>query len=379
MEQAARQLARKILAGAEQRPVIALTVQNLSSLDAAQVAAARRGIESEFQQQGAQLASLPAATVEVRIVFSENLQGYLWVAEIRIRQTQQVVMMPVPRTAIEPARTPALTLNRQRIWQQPEPILDFGVVNFSGDSIPRLLVLGRGKLVVYQFRDSQWQLQQTLTLPQWSPWPQDPRGRLWVGQGGIFTAYLPGGSCQGKAVAPVEFACHPNQEPWILRAGESDGAQAVLVPGRNLFEGLTLTGPPRQINVRFFSAAVVGVRSGARWVVASLEGRTLFYEEPSSPPAVFFGWGSDLASIESDCDDRMRVLATRPGDWTETDAIQAFEILERQPVAASDSTEFLGPVLALWQTQDPRVANAVVRNLKTGQYEAYSLSISCRH
>ena len=72
-----------------------------------------------------------------------------------------------------------------------------------------------------------------------------------------------------------------------------------------------------------------------------------------------------------------QLLVTRPGDWTQPDAIQAFEIIERQAVAISQPVEFDGPVTALWPASDAKSANAVVHNLKTGQYEAHSLTINC--
>ena len=72
-----------------------------------------------------------------------------------------------------------------------------------------------------------------------------------------------------------------------------------------------------------------------------------------------------------------QLLVTRPGDWTQPDAIQAFEIIERQVVAISQPVEFDGPVTALWPASDGKSVAAVVRNLKTGQYEAYRLTISC--
>jgi hypothetical protein len=64
-------------------------------------------------------------------------------------------------------------------------------------------------------------------------------------------------------------------------------------------------------------------------------------------------------------------LATGPGDYTQTDWVQAFSV-KPPGLAISNKLDFPGPILALRGGSGG--SRAIVRNLKTGNYEAYSLS-----
>jgi len=76
---------------------------------------------------------------------------------------------------------------------------------------------------------------------------------------------------------------------------------------------------------------------------------------------------------------------TGKGDWTKADEIQAIDLKDRRAQSVSAAIEFSGPIVALrtpaTRTADDAAANAravaVARNLQTGRYEAYQLSITC--
>jgi hypothetical protein len=75
------------------------------------------------------------------------------------------------------------------------------------------------------------------------------------------------------------------------------------------------------------------------------------------------------------CGSSSPFLATAAGDDTRTDSVQLFQSDALGPLAASKELEFPGPIVALHAAIDaPR---AIVRNLTTGNYEAYRLSFSC--
>jgi hypothetical protein len=85
-----------------------------------------------------------------------------------------------------------------------------------------------------------------------------------------------------------------------------------------------------------------------------------------------------VTGIRSGCDAGSQVLSSGPGDFAEPDSVQAFEWHDRTPVAVSDEVNFPGPVsFHRISNFEAPVATAVVRNLQTGNYEAYRLSISC--
>jgi hypothetical protein len=62
---------------------------------------------------------------------------------------------------------------------------------------------------------------------------------------------------------------------------------------------------------------------------------------------------------------------------SERDGLSAFEIPDRDPVAASSAVEFDGRIVALWPETSGNGATAIVRRNNTGWYEAYSVSMSC--
>jgi hypothetical protein len=223
-------------------------------------------------------------------------------------------------------------------------MLDFGFV-----AADRALVLDVGRVVLLRLKDH-WSAESSLPLPLSAPLPRDPRGRIQIGATN-WTAWLPDAVCAGT-VDPLDAGCRVSAEAWPTAAGPARMAQ-----GRNYFEG----------PAPFYSAAVFADTV----LFAGLDRRTRVQNE--AIPA----WGSDLATISSDCGAGQQVLATRATDSTESDAIIAYELPERRSVAVSNPIELPGQVTALWSVGTR--AAAVVYNSKVSQYEAYSLAIRCPH
>jgi hypothetical protein len=107
----------------------------------------------------------------------------------------------------------------------------------------------------------------------------------------------------------------------------------------------------------------------------NLDGRTRLFEHSDERPfAIVDGLGSEIATVQTKCGSGWQVLTTRPGDWTEADAIQAYEVQDHQLVPVGAAVDVPGPVMSL---DDSGIA--VVRNLKTGKYEAFNITITCGH
>jgi hypothetical protein len=122
-----------------------------------------------------------------------------------------------------------------------------------------------------------------------------------------------------------------------------------LAAGRNYF-----AGPPP-----YYSSAILPEGR----ILAGVDGRSIAE------------WGSDIAAIESGCGSGRQVLASKPTEASEPDAIQAHEVTGGRATAVGDPAQFPGPVTALWSSGKQAVA--VTRMPDTGRYAAYSLSISC--
>jgi hypothetical protein len=138
-------------------------------------------------------------------------------------------------------------------------------------------------------------------------------------------------TCRGAWNPALDLHCEPASETFSL-----GGAQARFTPGRNTLE----------VHPRMTAAELVEA------------------------------WGDDFVPIESGCA-RGEMLATAPGDRFSADSLTAWEMVESQPVAASEPAGVPGPVLALWPAGDGAVA--IVRNTPSGTYAAYHISVDCRH
>jgi hypothetical protein len=382
VEGAARSLAQKIASGAGSPGTLVLTGRNLSSLSAVEFAAARRALEAELVKHGFRIVNAPPVDVEVRATLAENVQGFLWVAEFQRGETEQVAMASVQGTLSPEQVTsaPPIALQKNLVWEQPAPILDVALMLQTPDSTPLMLVLEPERVAFYRLDGSHWQFQEALSIPHQNSWPRDLRGRLLL-RDESFEAYLPGASCTGRAQRNLAMECRRDEgAQWPLDVGSEPRVTASFEGSRNFFTGfVTAHGERGEKLPPFFSAAALKAPSVTDWVFAGLDGQARLYDRELKPEATFSHWGSDIAAIAAGCGAPYQVLATRGGDWTQPDAIQAFEIVEHEAVAVGQAVEFEGPVTALWPVADGKSAVAVSQNLKTGQYEAFTLSITCSH
>lgn len=387
LDAAARQLAARISAALPPREAVVLDLRNLSSLAAVDVAAARRALEAGLEAHGVPLAAGSAAHVEVRVTFSENLEGYLWVAEIRRGATPAVVMVSLPRSAVASAERaePALVLQRELVWGQERQILDLALLD-AGAAKQRMAVLEPGQLSLYQWRNSGWEPRQAFPVAAGRPWPRDLRGKLYrqrLGPSDLLLVFLPGIDCRLplEGNAPLaDLACGPGDTDSLgfpFFRGEELAGGAKLAPTGNFFGPEVRSGGWRGSVGPFFSLTVLPEGSGGALLIsAGVDGLVHIYDQASRAMATVPGWGSDVSSIKTNCGSGWQVLATRPGDWTQPDAVGAYEIRDGVAVGATPALEFPGPVMALGPLGEG-AALAVARNLQTGRYEAYKISVFC--
>ena len=385
LDDGARELARKVLGNLNlhRGDTLALPaeLESHSSLPQVQVAAAFKAFLDELHRNGVQgtIGAPPAAGLSVAVAFSENLTAYLWVAVIRRDLSAETVLVAsVPRSVVpvEPPQTPAVTLHKQLLWSQAEQMLDVLPLGPPARKESGMVVLEPERIVLYRQDQWHWRTDSAAAVPHAYPWPRDVRGRL-ADMGDGLKVFLPGTLCDVTTEKIAGAHCKENSDPWLVAFGQTFAQIGRLSRGKNFFEGEPGGGgmPPR------FSLAVLGGgQADLVWYVATLlDGRAVLYENASKPIATFAGWGSDVAVLRTECGQGWQFLVTRTGDWEERDAVQAFEIVEQQAVPVSDPVDFSGPVTALWAEAGGGSAIGVSRNLKTGQYEAYELSITCSH
>ncbi|HTC95518.1 MAG TPA: hypothetical protein VK699_18890 [Terriglobales bacterium] len=371
--EAARELARQISEKAGSPSSISLTIKNSSSLVNADVAEIRHTVETQLSSSGMRIVKPDQSVADIQLTLSQNVQGWLWVAEIHHGATSDAALVPVfTRQAPPlPGVSSTITLHKTFLWAQPDatPVLDVAVLG-GGSNPNALLVLDSSMVSLYHAQQSHWELEQSQPIARSKPWPRDLRGRLMLGHDRKFEAYLPGMKCSGSADSGLTMECHNADDPWPL-GNNNDGPKAFF-GARNFFTGVMTSGIASP--GPFFSAAVAQPDS-KEWFFLQTSNQLHF--GASASPGIN-GWGSNVAAIKSNCGRSWQLLTTGAGDYTQSDSVQATEVEASAITPAGAPVDFPGPVTALWPASDGNSAIAISKNLGTGKYEAFSLSITCR-
>ena len=209
------QLARKI-AAVTGPGAIAIDVVNLSRLRNTDAEEIRRGLLSELGLLGLHSVSADQAAATIRITLSENLQEYVWVAEIRQGNSESSVVMVTmsrPETGAQEHPASALTLHKALIWTDDSRILD---VALPIGNPAQMIVLEPESVLLYVLQNGRWQQENSLSITHPRPWPRDLRGRVVLRKDHLFDAYLPGVLCRSTAVAPLGVSCRESDDPWPL-------------------------------------------------------------------------------------------------------------------------------------------------------------------
>jgi hypothetical protein len=360
-EDAARGLARKVastLHGAS----VTYEVRNLSSLRGKEFSNLSAAFQEELQQRGAKvLASDAVASVVLTV--TENSSSYLGIVQIRRKENSDMVMEPLG--PIDGARVAELMYNlvvhKEFLFSQDAPMMD---VFLAGDD-RHAHTLGPHEINSYELQGDRWVLTETERLFANPSSVRELRGFLYF-DNDTEVAYFSREPCRISQMGGKVGNCEKYRETMPVRS-----VGAGVLAGKKMGA--------------WFSVAQLGPAEATRLVVTGQDGLARLYEEGSDPVSVFPGWGSEIASIHSGCGHGWQLLVTGTGDWTHTDTIQAMEIQERQALPVSSPIQLEGAVIAMHspaaRTLDETSANAkavaIVRNLQTGRYEAYRISITC--
>ena len=359
---------RQIVARAGTLPAASISFQNISVMPPDLQESVQNAIFTGFRNAGIRMANTDPSTARVDITFSEDWQGYLWIATVQQSGNRKVVMQKVTRPAhVVAARAPMLTIRKNMVWQQDSPILDFFEDSHT------LALLDPDQVSIYSSDSGQWRLRYVLGITHSHPWPRDLRGRLLI-NGLQVTAFLPGTRCSGS-MSPPSLDCRASDDPWPVDEGN---VVAFYSSRRNFFNGL-LSGPSAGASVvPFFSAAALQTGDTRQWLFSGTDGRTRLYQyDLSAPAAIFSGWGSNMAAVHSNCGSGWQALVTAQNDSVKPDQVQAMEVLGREALPVSATIELAGPVQALWTAgKNSEVVNGVLQS-PTGKYEAFTLSVNC--
>jgi hypothetical protein len=363
---AVRELARKTAGFAGRGETVSLAWSDISSLGPAGSAEARSALESALQEAGLRITEV-VPTVDVQVTVSENASQYLLVEEARKGGERQVWIANWKRGGGAGAAPLAARLEKRQVWEQEEAILD---VAFPAGNT---LVLSPSHIALY---GPQKEPRGMVPLKSPKEWPRDLRGHLRV-NGGAYEAFLPGIHCTGALEPALTLECKPAEEPWVLESGSRAMLLANFAAGRNYFDGrVTAQNGLRKTLAPFFTAAEVEEHGKQLWLLAMLDGRTAMFDPAFDAVGAIPAWGSDIAGTDARCGSGRQVLATRAGDGSEPDGIQGYSIVNRAPVPLTAPMELPGPVTALWSAGGDS-AIVVVRNLDSGKYMAYVVTVAC--
>jgi len=361
LEDAARALARKA-ASSLHGASVTCEIRNLSSLRGKEFSNLSAVFHDELQQRGAKVLAADAAA-SVVLTVTENASSYLGVVQIQRKENSDTIMEPLG--PIDGARVAELMYNlvvhKEFLFSQDAPMMD---VLLAGDD-RHAHTLGPHEINSYELQGDRWVLTETERLFANPSSIRELRGFLYL-DNDTEVAYLSREPCRISPIGGKVGNCEKYRETMPIRS-----VRAGVLAGKKM-------GP-------WFSMAQLGPAEATRLVVTGQDGLARLYEEGSDPVSVFPGWGSEIASIHSGCGHGWQLLVTGTGDWTHTDTIQAMEILERQALPVSSPIQLEGAVIAMHspaaRTLNEASANAeavaIVRNLQTGRYEAYRISITC--
>jgi hypothetical protein len=312
-----------------------VTSRNLTSMAASDATKAQATLDRSLRRR-----LRNPMPVDVALTISENLRGYVLVAELR-REGGTLVDMVEFRPDPPPVQArPSVVLEKRVLWEQATPILDLVM------AADQMLLLEPARIARYERNAAaKWELKETAVLSPVNV--RDPRGRLEV-SGDALAAELPG------------FVCKGTWKPALAVQCEEGGR---LTPARNTID-------VHDGRVPFFNDADLG----SERLVAEVDGRTHLYDAARNPAAVFEEWGSDFVAVTDSCGGSY-LAASGPGDRKLVDSIALYFVIEHAPIRVSDPAEFPGPVTALWPSGTG--ALAVAQNLSTGSYAAYALAIDC--
>jgi hypothetical protein len=370
---AAAALARKTAALAGRGEPVAVTYKNISSLAPAEWSGVRTAFESALREAGCRAVDGLASggAVEARITVSENPAQYLLVEEARRGEERQVWIAAWNRATAEPVKPAGVFLELKEAWQQTDQILDIAFPPAG------MLVLSPAKLTLYTRTGDSWTPRESSAISNSKPWPRDLRGRVRV-TGATFQLFLPGVACNGNTDPALSLDCRASEAPWVLESGSHGLLLATFAASRNYFDGRVVTQSGARKNVApFYSAASVESQGRTLWIMAQTDGRAQIADASLEPLASVAQWGSDIVGIDAGCGGASQVLASRPGDSGEPDALQSFTIADRAATAVTAVAPLPGPVTALWQST-ATAALTVTHDLVSGEFIAYVAKVSCR-
>jgi hypothetical protein len=139
----AHELARRIAASLPGGTRVEIEVRNQSSLNDNDASALRATMADELGARGLRTSGEGPGAASIVITLSENVQGYVWVAQIQHGDDSSVLLQSVPRetAGVAPPESEKIVLSKELLWTGPAHVLDAVEMQPSSANPARLFLL----------------------------------------------------------------------------------------------------------------------------------------------------------------------------------------------------------------------------------------------
>jgi hypothetical protein len=346
-------------------------------MPAADIDDAKQMIEAQLRGRGFHVTEDNLYDLKIRVTLSRDNVRWLWIAEYENDGTHAVLMEPFERLSLDvESWLSRAHLDRELVFTGNSPILDFACTGpQQSKECGQALVLYSDRVVLMS---SDKNYPHASIVEENAP-SRDLRGKLKL-SGSEFEARIQDMNCPGNLEVVGMTRCSATGGVWKFAGAEGVSASTYITANQNWF---TWQNARRQAGATvkrdgFYSIAGLKINGEPGWITSGTDGnaRIVSNKSPDTLGTVS-GWGSELATVRTSCGNGWQILATRQSDRTEADAIVVYEWTGTEFRALTDPLEMGGSVVVLWSADDGGPARAVVRNLKTGNYEAYLLKVGC--
>jgi hypothetical protein len=153
-----------------------------------------------------------------------------------------------------------------------------------------------------------------------------------------------------------------------------DDASTVTIP---LDSSQTKTRSPDGAFLTLYPLISVLLEPNACTVILDPPGVKECHPSSKSQEVPAIAGHGQVAGMRSMCGVGVQTLASGASDYTQADVVQVFESVSGTFIPVTEEFAFPGPVSLHSATTSIDNPTAIVRNLHTGSYEAYRMSISC--
>jgi len=217
LDDAARALARKVVAVPQRERRFFLSWQNHSSLADEHSQSLKESFTDEFGGENL-VEKQESGAHALQVSIEETPAFYVLIGNVPTANGEATRISRFARALLRSAGTSGVQhrLLKELIWLQQEPILDAAETGDDPGKLGPLLILNRDSLSLYRRENNHWELQDTKRIPTFEKAMRAPRGEIRISPGSEQpdSIVLPGQSCDVAIAEKIELNCRGTAHPW---------------------------------------------------------------------------------------------------------------------------------------------------------------------